>query len=101
MSCGSFHGCSARWDDSGAELPSCRMKGQKWQSGEGCMPEPLGLSCCLQGPWQEQGCFPQLLLESQCSQCTGLDFVEVGTILEKAFTCHMHENLTGFSSSPA
>lgn len=69
----------------------------------GCMPEALGLGCHPWGPWEEQGCFPQpqLLLESECSQCKGLDFVEVDTILEKAFTCHMHENLTGFSLSPA
>lgn len=42
----------------------------------------------------------RFLLEFTCSSYKSLDFVEVDTILEKAFTCHMHENLTGFSLSP-
>lgn len=80
----------------------CHTKGQKWPRGEGLGPS-LGWSWCLRGPWEEQGCFPQPqpLLEPECSQCKGLHFVEVDTVLEKAFTCHTHENLTGFSLSPA
>lgn len=78
----------------------CRIEGQEWQSGEGLHARDCGIDL---GSWEEHGCFPQpqLLLESECSQCKGQDFVEVDTILEKAFTCHMHENLTGFSLSPA
>lgn len=62
----------------------------------------LCLNQCHWRPLEVHGCFPRpdLLLEFKCSLYKHLDFVEVDTILEKAFTCHMHENLTGFSLSP-
>lgn len=62
----------------------------------------LCLNCWDRGPLKAQGCFlqPDLYQEFKCSSHKNLDFVEVDAILEKAFTCHVHENLTGFSLSP-